>query len=135
MLTLTFITCLFCALLTAPPSPCVMIFASEGINPYIGAWNATCAIESRFDPFAHNSKDPNGGSFGIAQIGQLKLNEYNQANNTNYHLKDCYDVSISQKIFFWHCMKYGTDIKTACKAWNGSGPATIEYWKLVSSRL
>lgn len=134
MMLLTIFILMFSIPVFAPVERVFYINKTEGINPYEAIWNATCAVESSFDPFAYNSIDPNGGSFGIVQIGRLKLNEYNEANGTNYHLQDCYDVGISRKIFMWHCMKY-TDIETASKKWNGSGPLVEEYYKKVKYKL
>jgi hypothetical protein len=119
---------------SAPPAG-LMIPAGQSINPYLDAWQATGAVESSNNRFAVNYKDPNGGSYGIVQIGQLKLDEYNAANGTNYQLADCFDIEVSRKIFMWHYMKYGIDIETASKAWNGSGPATEEYWRKISAEL
>ncbi len=121
--------------LSAPPAGCLSILAGESVNPYDNVWKAISVIESGNNRFAVNFEDPNGGSYGIVQIGQLKLNEYNTANGTDYKLADCFDVEVSRKIFMWHFMKYGTDIETASKAWNGSGPMTNIYWDKVRKQL
>jgi hypothetical protein len=109
----------------------IAIAAGEAINPFTEVWNAACIVESQGDASAYNDQDPNGGSHGIVQIGHMKLDDYNADNGTSYTLEDCYDVNISRKIFMWHYMQYGTDIETACKAWNGSGPMTEIYWLKV----
>lgn len=120
--------------LLAPAERCLTIIQTEAINPYIPYWNAVGYVESRFDPYAINKEDPNGGSHGIVQIGQEKLDEYNTANGTHYTLQDCYDIEISRKIFMWHMMQFN-DIEIAVKRWNGSGPKTLDYWELIQNRL
>lgn len=121
--------CLF-----APAESRLTIVQTESIQPYVEAWEAVSYVESRFNPFAVNLLDPNGGSWGIVQIGQLKLDEYNEEHNTHYGLQDCFDVPFSKKVFMNHMMKYN-DIETAIRAWNGSGPKTDDYWKLILERL
>jgi len=111
-----------------------MILQAEVFHPYEKIWQAAIYVESRGDPFAVNPLDPNGGSWGIVQIGQLKLNEYNLEHGTNLVLKDCFDVEISKKIFMHHMAKYN-DIETAIRGWNGSGPKTLEYWSLIQKAL
>lgn len=126
---------IFTNILFAPDDNAIYVGSAEGINPYIAIWNATCKVESDNYAGAYNENDPNGGSYGIVQIGQLKLNEYNEANGTDYQLKDCFSIAISRKIFMWHYTHYGTDIETACKAWNGSGPMTEKYWRKIQEHL
>lgn len=113
-----------------PDAPVLYIQESEGINPYTKIWNVVCYVESKNNPFAVNSNDPNGGSFGIAQIGRLKIAEFNKANGTNYTPMDCFNVDLSKRVFIWHCMNYH-NIEAAVKAWNGSGKATLEYWQKI----
>lgn len=112
------------------PPPEFTMVRPEAISPYEKIWLAVCKTESDNNPLAVNMNDPNGGSFGIAQIGRLKLSEYNTANKANYKLTDCFGVELSKKIFYWHCMRY-PDIETAVKAWNGSGSAVVVYWNKI----
>jgi hypothetical protein len=123
-----------CLGLGAPPFQSGWIVRQEPINLFERYWTATTQIESQNDSLAVNLNDPNGGSFGIAQIGWLKLDEYNQANGTNYKLTDLFSVELSKKIFFWHCSNF-PDIETAVKRWNGSGSATLIYWDRILAEL
>ena len=138
-MTLTLILGLISASLMAPPAPGVLMLQSEAVKPYEGIWNATCAVESDYNPFAINLNDPNGGSWGVAQIGQQKLDEYNNAYGTKYIITDCFDVEVSKKVFMWHCMKY-YDAETACRVWNGgyngmNMESTFDYYELIKTHL
>lgn len=97
-------------------------------------FTAICYIESRGNPYVVNFDDPNGGSWGVAQIGQLKLNEFNRANKTQYKISDLLDVKLSKRIFLFHCRQY-KDIDIAIRSWNGSGEKAQKYLKLVKERL
>jgi len=120
--------------LLAPGYLSGVILKAEPVKPYERIFKVICQIESNNDSLAVNLNDPNGGSFGIAQIGWLKLSEYNQATGANYKLTDLFSVELSKKIFLWHCMNY-PDIETACKRWNGSGSATLVYWDKITAYL
>ena len=73
-------------------------------------------------------------AYGIAQIRQVKLNEYYRATGIRYTLKQCLNEDVSREIFYWHCDKWGSP-ELAAKRWNGSGPMTIAYWNKVKRYL
>jgi hypothetical protein len=131
-----FIILLLCIPLSGKPGKTIIYLESIApIQPYERLWQATCEVESNNNPFAVNLSDPNGGSWGIAQIGTLKLNEFNEANGTNFKLIDLFDTSISKQIFVWHCMKYQS-LEQASRIWNGgyngmNMERTEIYWQLI----
>lgn len=120
--------------LLAPTLSCVYVRAESGLNPFEKVFTVICEIESGNDSSRVNMDDPNGGSWGIAQIGQLKLDEYNAAHNTHHVLKDLFCKELSRSIFMFHCMQF-ISIDTAIKRWNGSGKQADDYLKRVKSKL
>ena len=85
-----------------------------------------CYVESDFSRFAHNRK---GDAYGLCQITQPCLDEYNHKNKTNYALKDMLNPDLNLKVGFWYYhrllshykkyKKYGIhDLKDAYIAYN-----------------
>lgn len=140
MTALTLITCFLFASLGAPPSHTSTIFVSGGINPFMKVWDASGMVESGRNPYAYHATDQKGGSWGIVQIGKPMLDAYNRENSTHYVPRDCFDVSVSKKVFMWHFQKYYPDIEAGCRAWNGGGnwkhkKATLIYYKKIQKHL
>jgi hypothetical protein len=57
-------------------------------------------IESSGNTYAHNKTD--GGSRGMYQISPICLKDYNQINDTNYELKDLFNLDVNRKIASWY---------------------------------
>ena len=56
-------------------------------------------IESNFDSTAIN---PAGDCYGLFQISEICLKEYNLKHKTNYKIKDLFSVAINGKIAKWY---------------------------------
>jgi hypothetical protein len=105
----------------------------EPINPYIPLLEAVSVVESNQNAFAVNEEEQ---AYGMYQIRQCKLDDYNKANETTYILTDLFNETISENIFFWHCNQYSPyDFETIARTWNGSGEMTTVYWKKVEREL
>lgn len=117
--------------LLAPAERIIYIERPKPIAPFENLWRVTNKHETNNNPSAINIVEQ---AYGIVQIRQCKLDEYNKANNTSYSLQDCLKVAVSKKIFMWHCSKYN-DIEYASKRWNGSGPMTEIYWSIIKGNL
>lgn len=138
MISLTFIACLFCATLAAPPSPSMIILVPEEIRPYEALWTATCKVESNFNPYAIGDKHLRKKSYGIAQIRQTRLDDYYKRTGIRYYEKDMFDVNKSKEVFMHYCT--GNDLETISRSWNGGKKgmqkkSTLKYWKLIQSNL
>jgi len=139
-MTLTLIFSMFLSVLSAPPSNSIVVFEAVNLNPFQSLWIATTIVESGGDPFAYNATDQKGGSWGIVQIGQSMLNAFNAENRTNYVLNDCFDVSVSKKVFMWHFQKQYPDIEAASRSYNGgvnwkNKKSTEKYYLKVKKHL
>jgi len=138
MISLIFIICLFCASLTAPPPPGMVIIKPEAIRPYEALWNATCHVESGFDVKAIGDKDLKLWSYGIVQIRQSRLDDYYRLAGIRYSVMDMFDPIKSKEVFMFYCT--GNDMERISRCWNG-GPtgmqkeSTIKYWKLIQKQL
>jgi hypothetical protein len=96
-------------------------------------------IESRCDTNAINVKE---GAYGYFQIRKNRLKHYNNLTGKNYTSQDMHNFEKAQEVFLYFVNhdSRGRLIpdkpydKTA-KNWNGSGPMTENYWKLVSAQL
>lgn len=123
---------LICSLtLLAPGNQTIIIAAGQSINPYEKLWEAVKIVESRNNPLAFNRHE---GAYGVAQIRQVKLNEYYKYTGHRIKLRECFSEEVSKDIFMWHCMKH-QDIETSARRWNGSGPMTTKYWNNIKRYL
>ena len=124
---------LFCLLLAsylyAPARNELVILQPEPINPYEPLWRAVCQVESSGNPFAVNEAEQ---AYGLAQIRQIRLDDYAQRTGKVYTLTDCFDKKISKEIFMYFAS--GTYEQTA-RNWNGKWELTEEYWKKVKQHL
>jgi hypothetical protein len=122
---------LLTSVLTAPPNKSAVIIVPEVIKPYEAIWNATCKVESDFNPLAYN---PSEGAIGIVQIRGIRLRDYVKRTGKYYILKDCYDKKTSKEIWLYYAMKFHHgDYESIAKAWNAS--RTNKYWDKVKSQL
>ena len=130
--------CLFLLLLLplklfAPEAPAVTVVELSPINPYKPLAEAVSAVESLKNAFAVNVEEQ---AYGMYQIRQCKLDDFNAAHRTKYVLADLFDVCLSERIFYWHCGQYSPyDFETIARAWNGSGEMTKIYWEKVELEL
>ena len=134
---LTFILLFICMYLIAPPvdRPIVYIPTAQiVVDPqridYEPLIKAIVQWESKGNHFAFNALENAVGAF---QIRQCRIDHYNQLAGTNYTLEDCYDYSLSKRIFMYFA--YGKDWERAAKDWNGSGPMTVTYWENVKKLI
>ena len=103
------------------------------INPYIPLVQAMSVVESNQNMFAINEEEQ---AYGILQIRQCKLDDYNKARGTEFVLVDLFDAKLSESIFHWHCGQFSLhDFETIARAWNGSGEMTKVYWNKVEREL
>jgi hypothetical protein len=117
----------------APEYRSLIIGINAPIQPYEALWNATCKVESGFDAYAIGDKNLKKHSYGIAQIRESRLRDFNNATGNHYAITDMFDVSKSKEVFMYYCT--GADLEKIAKAWNGSGPMTVKYWKLIKPNL
>jgi hypothetical protein len=117
-------------LLAPQPYQCVVLRQS-GLNPFENAFKAVCLVESNGNPQAYNHAEK---ATGIAQIRQVKLDDYNRHTGSSIKLEDCYCPEVSRQVFMWHMAQYDpANIDMAIRRWNGSGTATHEYLKKVKN--
>ena len=130
--------CLFLLLLLplklfGPKAPAVTVVELSPINPYKPLAEAVSVVESFKNAFAVNVEEQ---AYGMYQIRQCKLDDFNDAHGTKYVLADLFDVCLSERIFYWHCGQYSPyDFETIARAWNGSGEMTKVYWNKVEREL
>lgn len=121
---------------TAPPPGYLIIAVSDPINPYERLWEATCKIESNNDPYAVGDTHLDNYSFGIVQIRQIRLDDYNMRAGQSYLLQDVFDTTISKQIWMYYATKFHpSDYEQISKCWNGSGVMTEEYWEKIKKQL
>jgi hypothetical protein len=118
--------------LTAPPTSCTFIEITEGINPYEKIWSAVCLVESDNDPYAVNYDE---GAFGIAQIRDVRLKDYNHHTGEKVSRIACFDVLTSKRIFMHYASQFRPeDIKGICRSWNGQSKEN-KYYKRIKKTL
>jgi len=140
-MTLTLIISLFCALLTAPPSPTMVIFAPSEIKPYEALWNATCAIESNFNPYAIGDKHMKKWSYGIVQIRLSRLDDFYKQTGIRYYETDMFCPVKSKQVFIHYAVKnHYSESERISRDWNG-GPkgmqkkSTYKYYLKIKEHL
>jgi hypothetical protein len=118
--------------LYAPAEKMIYITMDEGINPFAPLWEAVKFVETGVNPDTINIVEQ---AYGPGQIRQVKLDDFNEAQGKEtYTLTDCMNETVAREIFMWHCSAY-SDLETAARRWNGSGPMTEEYWRKVERQL
>jgi hypothetical protein len=120
--------------LFAPSNPKeITIEQMKPINPHIPLMEAMSVVESNQNAFAVNIEEQ---AYGLLQIRQCKLDDYNKAVGKNYNLTDLFNTELSKIIFYWHCGQYSPyDFETIARVWNGSGEMTKVYWEKVKREL
>ena len=116
----------------APASGALVIFYSEGFNPFNRIYFGVCTVESGMDSLAYNPNDPHGGSHGISQIGTKRLRDYNRRTGKQYTIQDLYKPAVSREIFMFYAQGLGPYHQDLIvRKWNGSGVLTYKYLKKV----
>lgn len=124
---------LLSASVSAPDYKTVFIQVPEPIDPYGRLIKAIVQVESLGDPLAINVIEEAIGAF---QIRPIRLLDYNQRTGSKYKSEDCYNFEISKEIFLYYAKRTGfPDYESIARNWNGSGKATLDYWKRVKSYL
>ena len=134
MLTILSILMLFSLSLKAPSDTRAVIIQPEAIQPYEAIWNAVCKVESNNDPFVIGDKHLRQYSYGIAQIRQIRLDDYYDKTGIRYTTKEMFDPAKSKEVFMYFMMQYN-DTDYAIRKWNGSGIKTYAYLNKVKKHL
>lgn len=113
------------------------LLVTEPLRPFDRLWEAVCQVESSNNPLAIGDKHLNGYSYGIAQIRESRLKDYNRRTSLNYSVIDLFDAEVSREIFMYYAVP---DFETTCREWNGgkSGmnkKSTLKYWEAVKELL
>lgn len=115
----------------SPPPNVLFIEHSEGVNPFLHLWEAVCVVETNNNPMAVNRKEQ---AYGIAQIRQIRLDDYAQRTGITYTLEDCFDTEVSKRIFMYYCNDIQS-MERIARRWNGRGTKTTLYWEKVSRQM
>lgn len=118
--------------LFAPDDNSVIIPVPLEINPWLDLWNATCIVESENNPSKINFQE---GAYGIVQIRQCKLDDFNKTTSKDYRISTVLSESVSREIFLHHCSECNSK-EEAARKWNGgpkgmSKPQTKDYWEKI----
>lgn len=117
----------------APDMKVSYICSAEPVDAYDRLVKAIVQVESAGDTLAYNLCEE---AFGAFQIRPIRLLDYYQRTGIIYKLKDCHNFEISKEIFLYYARRTGyPDYETIARNWNGSGNATLDYWKKVKSNL
>jgi uncharacterized protein YhfF len=116
--------------LFAPEYKVVYITTPEKISSYDRLFEAVCMVESSMRTTIVNEKEQ---AYGIAQIRQIRLNDFNKKTNKHYTLEDCFNVDVSKEIFLFYVGD--KSFEQAARDWNGRWDLTLNYWKKVQKYL
>jgi hypothetical protein len=121
----------FSAIAGAPVSNHLFIEYTAPIQPYETIWEAVCTEESSNRPYVINKKE---NAYGIVQIRQSRLDDYNRLAKKHYKLVDCLDPVKAKEIFLFFSQDFNpTNYKGIAKDWNKS--KSDKYWKRVNKHL
>jgi hypothetical protein len=141
MLTLILILSLFSSSLLAPVRPVLYIERSEAINPYEAIWQATCKVESNFNPLAYHFEKNGFASVGIAQVQISRIIDFNARTGLNYTLMDMYIPNKAKVVFMHYAIENNpNDIERICRLWNGGNKgmekeSTKKYYLKIQKAL
>jgi hypothetical protein len=117
----------------APDMKVAYICSAEPVDAYDRLIKAIVKVESAGDTLAYNLSEEAVGAF---QIRPIRLLDYYQRTGIIYKSKDCYNFEISKEVFLYYARQTGyPDYEMIARNWNGSGNATLDYWKKVKSNL
>lgn len=112
----------------APAERCIYVEELTPVNPYTNVWKAVCQVESGNNPMAYNASE---NAFGIAQIRDIRLKDYNYRFNKKVPQIALFDVETSRTIFMSYVSQYSPDdIKGIAICWNGISKENKYYKKL-----
>jgi len=118
---------------SAPDIKVAYISSAEPVDAYARLISAIVKVESAGDTLAYNLSEEAAGAF---QIRPIRLLDYYQRTGIIHKLKDCHNFEISKEIFLYYARLIGyPDYETIARNWNGSGNATLDYWKKVKLNL
>ena len=118
---------------SAPNIRVAYICSAKPVDAYARLISAIIQVESAGDTLAYNLSEEAVGAF---QIRPIRLLDYFQTTSNNYKIHDCFNFEISKEIFLYYARQAGyPDYETIARNWNGSGNATLDYWKKVKSNL
>jgi hypothetical protein len=120
----------FTRILPAPGFAEVNIVREAPINYYDPLIKALTWVEVRSGERLYNEVE---NAVGWFQIRQIRVDDYNIRLGTKFVLTDFYDYDLSREMFLYYAR--GKTYEKASRDWNGTGPKTIEYWKLITARL
>ena len=131
----------FSLLSFCPQNNTLVIFEAQAIKPYEAVWNATCYVESRFNPTIIGDKHLKEKSYGVAQIRQVRLDDYYLQTGIRYYEKDMFDPVKSKEVFMHYASEfYPWETEKISRSWNGGKrgmkkKSTKSYYKLILSAL
>ena len=132
-MTTTIIMLLFSLLSFCPKGNTLVIFETRAIQPYEKLIYAVGSVECSYDTLAYNVKEKAAGYF---QIRPIRIDDYNKRTGNHYTTIDMFDYYKAEKVFLYYANQIGPyNLEKIAKSWNGSGPKTIEYWKLIKEKL
>lgn len=121
---------------TAPPPGIISIPQSDPVNPYEYLWVATCIVESNNKPHAVGDLHLSTHSYGIVQIRQSRLSDFNRSRAKHYTLPDMFDVTKSKEVWMWSASRYAPDdIVSISRSWNGWTAQSLAYVEKIKSKL
>ena len=125
-----FILLLICLPVFGPNNNLVFLRAEEPVNIYDRLINAIVMVESENGQHLYNDVE---NAVGYFQIRPIRVLDYNQRTGSDYKLEDFYSYELSREMFLYYTK--GRSFERVAKSWNGSGPMTVEYWKLIKAIL
>lgn len=120
------------------------IVEGESIQPYEAIWQVTCSTESSHNPYAIGDTALVRHSYGIVQIRESRLDEYNNLTGKHYTVNDLFKVSVSKEIFMYYACRYNpSQTESISRCWNGGPDAmnskkkhfTNRYYSLILENL
>jgi hypothetical protein len=138
MVIITLIISLFTSVLKAPSYPSGVILQTEVVRPYEAIWNATCKVESNFNPFAIGDKHLKEFSYGIVQVRKARLSDYYAKTGVMYSEIDMFNPAKAKQVFMYYCQSL--DIERISREWNGGAKgmtkkSTLIYWGKIQKAL
>ena len=104
----------------APEHRDMVIVKDAPIQPYESVWKAVCYVESRHNAYAIGDLNLKNWSYGVAQIRQSRLDDYNRQSGNYLVLADMYSIEKSKQVFMWYASQYRPDqIEQISRCWNG----------------
>jgi hypothetical protein len=124
----------------SPDLRVILVCKDAPIEPYRAIWEAICTVESGNDPLAIGDKNLKKHSYGIAQIREDRLKDFNESTGKHYTKEDMFDVAKSKEVFLYYA--YGNN-ESIARRWNGGEDAmnpkklkyTDKYYKLIRKHL